>query len=88
MRVKLARTAGFCMGVRRAMNAVLEAAHKSDKKVFTLGPLVHNHQAMEMLGTKKVKVVFLLRHQLCVQLNADGFWQMMYQFVQYSKVIP
>jgi 4-hydroxy-3-methylbut-2-enyl diphosphate reductase len=57
MRVKLARTAGFCMGVRRAMNAVLETAHKTDKKIYTLGPLVHNRQAIEMLETKKVQVV-------------------------------
>jgi 4-hydroxy-3-methylbut-2-enyl diphosphate reductase len=45
------------MGVRRAMNAALEAAHKSDKTVYTLGPLVHNRQAIEMLGAKKVQVV-------------------------------
>ena len=45
------------MGVRRAMNAVLDAAHKSDKKIYTLGPLVHNNQAIEMLNAKKVKVV-------------------------------
>ena len=57
MRVKLAKTAGFCMGVRRAMNAVLEAANKSDKTIYTLGPLVHNRQAIEMLSTKNVQVV-------------------------------
>lgn len=45
------------MGVRRAMNAVLDSAHKSDQAISILGPLVHNKQAMEMLATKNVKVV-------------------------------
>ncbi len=57
MRVKLAKSAGFCMGVRRAMNAVIEAANKSDQTIYTLGPLVHNRQAIEMLGAKNVKIV-------------------------------
>ncbi|MFH2000781.1 MAG: 4-hydroxy-3-methylbut-2-enyl diphosphate reductase, partial [Planctomycetota bacterium] len=57
MRVHIAKAAGICMGVRRAMNAVLDAAHKSDQPISTLGPLVHNKQAMEMLATKNVKVV-------------------------------
>ncbi len=57
MPVILAKTAGFCMGVRRAMNSVLDAAHNSEQRIYTLGPLVHNNQAMEMLGAKSVKVV-------------------------------
>ncbi len=56
-RVKVARTAGFCMGVRRAMKAVLEAARTSEGEISVLGPLVHNHQAMEMLAARKVKVL-------------------------------
>jgi len=56
-RVKVARTAGFCMGVRRAMKAVLEAARTSEGEISVLGPLVHNHQAMEMLAARRVKVL-------------------------------
>jgi (E)-4-hydroxy-3-methyl-but-2-enyl pyrophosphate reductase len=57
MKVILAKTSGFCMGVRRAMNSVLEATHRSQGNIYTLGPLVHNTQAMEMLGTRRVRVV-------------------------------
>lgn len=57
MPVILAKTAGFCMGVRRAMNAVLDASHRAEQRIYTLGPLVHNHQAMEMLESKDVRVV-------------------------------
>ena len=57
MPVKLAKSAGFCMGVRRAMNAVLDATRTAEKKIYTFGPLVHNHQAMEMLKAKGVEVI-------------------------------
>jgi 4-hydroxy-3-methylbut-2-enyl diphosphate reductase len=57
LKVKLAKTAGFCMGVRRAMNIVLDAAHKKKGALFTYGPLVHNPQAIEMLKQKGVEVL-------------------------------
>jgi len=57
LRVKLAKTAGFCMGVRRAMNIVLDAANKKKGGLFTYGPLVHNPQAVEMLKQKGVEVL-------------------------------
>ncbi|MBI5664088.1 MAG: 4-hydroxy-3-methylbut-2-enyl diphosphate reductase [Nitrospirae bacterium] len=73
MKVKLARTAGFCMGVRRAMNIVLDAANREKGKLYTYGPLVHNPQAVEMLRQKGVEV---LGHELVsnatVILRAHG----------------
>ncbi len=57
MRVKLAKTAGFCMGVKRAMNIVLDAANKQKGSLYTYGPIVHNPQAVEMLQHKGVKVL-------------------------------
>ncbi len=57
MKVKLAKTAGFCMGVRRAMNIVLDAANKNKGELYTYGPLVHNPQAVQMLKDKGVSVI-------------------------------
>ncbi|MEW6360107.1 MAG: 4-hydroxy-3-methylbut-2-enyl diphosphate reductase [Planctomycetota bacterium] len=57
MRVKLAATAGFCMGVRRAMNIVLDAAGKGKGPVYTLGPLIHNPQVLESLEKKNIHVL-------------------------------
>jgi len=57
LKVKLAKTAGFCMGVRRAMNIVLDAANREKGKLYTYGPLVHNPQAVEMLRQKGVEVL-------------------------------
>ena len=55
MEVRLAKTAGFCMGVRRAMDKVLAIAEKGDGEVYTYGPLIHNRQAVEMLQSKGVR---------------------------------
>jgi (E)-4-hydroxy-3-methyl-but-2-enyl pyrophosphate reductase len=54
MKIILAQTAGFCMGVKRAVDSALEHAGKSPGGVFTLGPLIHNNQTIEMLRERKV----------------------------------
>ena len=57
MKVKLATTAGFCMGVRRAMEMALAAANKDKGPLFTYGPLIHNKQVLELLELKNVTAV-------------------------------
>ena len=57
MKVNLAKSAGFCFGVKRALNIALETA-KSQKKVFMLGDIVHNENVVRQIqkaGIKKVK---------------------------------
>ncbi len=54
MKITIAKTAGFCMGVRRAVDMVLDAANKSDTPIYTYGPLIHNPQVLEMLETKGI----------------------------------
>lgn len=54
MRIILARTAGFCMGVRRAMQIVVEQARNDPKNVWTHGPLIHNPQVIKLLEDKGV----------------------------------
>jgi (E)-4-hydroxy-3-methyl-but-2-enyl pyrophosphate reductase len=50
MSVKLANTAGFCMGVRRAVDMVLDIAQsKGRENIYTYGPLIHNPQTVEIL---------------------------------------
>ncbi len=58
MRVIVAKTAGFCMGVRKAMDNVLDAANKrqrDDDTVYTEGPLIHNPQVLEKLEKKGIR---------------------------------
>ncbi len=58
MEIKLAKTAGFCMGVRRAVDIVLEIAqHETGRNIYTYGPLIHNPQTIELLRVRGVKPV-------------------------------
>lgn len=57
MRIILAKTAGFCMGVRRAMEITVNQAEKSDNHVYTYGPLIHNSQVVESLAKQGVVTV-------------------------------
>ncbi|MCF6249135.1 MAG: 4-hydroxy-3-methylbut-2-enyl diphosphate reductase [Desulfobacula sp.] len=54
MKFVVAKTAGFCMGVRRAVDMVLDASNLSDDPIYTYGPLIHNPQVLEMLEKKQV----------------------------------
>ncbi|MBN1576123.1 MAG: 4-hydroxy-3-methylbut-2-enyl diphosphate reductase [Chitinispirillaceae bacterium] len=54
MKIITAKTAGFCMGVKRAVDLALEHASRSDHGVLTLGPLIHNNQTLEMLKQRGV----------------------------------
>ncbi|MEK6590562.1 MAG: hypothetical protein AABZ11_07775, partial [Nitrospinota bacterium] len=56
MQIKLAKTAGFCMGVKRAMDIVIDAAEEENAGIYTYGPLIHNPQVIEMLESKNVRV--------------------------------
>lgn len=57
MGVKLAETAGFCMGVRRAVDRVLDAARKGPGPIYTYGPLIHNPQTVELLKKRGIMPV-------------------------------
>jgi (E)-4-hydroxy-3-methyl-but-2-enyl pyrophosphate reductase len=57
LKVRLAKTAGFCMGVRRAMEMVLAEANRQKGMLFTYGPLIHNNQVLDLLESKKVRAI-------------------------------
>jgi len=50
MELVVARTAGFCFGVNNAVKIVFDLATKSDKKIYTLGPIIHNNQVVDKLA--------------------------------------
>jgi (E)-4-hydroxy-3-methyl-but-2-enyl pyrophosphate reductase len=54
-RVKIAKNAGFCMGVRRAVDMALVSTRKKSGPIYTYGPLIHNPQVLEILEGKGVK---------------------------------
>ena len=56
MNVTLAKTAGFCFGVNRAVNTVYDLLQKGER-VCTLGPIIHNPQLVDELSQKGVRIV-------------------------------
>ncbi len=57
MEVILAKTAGFCFGVRRAVETVYQQVEKGNLPIYTYGPIIHNEQVVEALAAKGVQVV-------------------------------
>ena len=57
MEVTVAKTAGFCFGVKRAVEQVYEQIEKADRPVYTFGPIIHNEQVVEDLAQKGVRVI-------------------------------
>ncbi|MEW6350275.1 MAG: 4-hydroxy-3-methylbut-2-enyl diphosphate reductase [Thermodesulfobacteriota bacterium] len=55
MKIRFARTAGFCMGVRRAVDMVLDLQRgNTPLPIVTYGPLIHNPQTLEILDARGV----------------------------------
>lgn len=52
--VTVAKSAGFCPGVKRAIDKVLELEAAGKKPVYTIGPLIHNKQVTDMLAAKQI----------------------------------
>ena len=57
MNVTLAKSAGFCFGVKRAVETVYEEAKKSNVPVYTFGPIIHNEEVVRDLEEKGVHAV-------------------------------
>ncbi len=54
MKIVIAKTSGFCMGVRRAVEMVLDAPEEHQNPISTYGPLIHNPQVLEILKEKGI----------------------------------
>lgn len=53
----VAKSAGFCPGVKRAIECVLELEKQGLKTIYTVGPLIHNKQVTDNLEKKGIKAI-------------------------------
>src|SRR3989339_1995657 len=60
--ITIARTAGFCPGVKKAIDTVLELSGPGNVRIYTLGPLIHNTQVIKMLEEKNILAVEDVSH--------------------------
>ena len=88
MKVELAKSAGFCFGVEKAVNTVYEEAKKGNDIVYTLGPIIHNEEVvkdMKKRGVEAVKIEDLaLLPKGTVIIRSHGVSREIFNFVKRS----
>lgn len=59
MKVIKAKTAGFCFGVKRAVDTVYEQVKEQGdgEKIYTYGPIIHNEEVIKDMEAKGVQVL-------------------------------
>lgn len=75
MEIKLAKHAGFCFGVKRALSEVDRLLKKREGPVYSVGDLIHNPLVVKELKQKGLRVVGSLRgiKKGTVVVRAHGF---------------
>ena len=57
MNVTVAKSAGFCFGVKRAVNMVYEQIENENLPIYTYGPIIHNDEVVKDMEEKGVRVI-------------------------------
>lgn len=83
--VILAKSAGFCFGVKRAVDTVYEQADR--KNVYTFGPIIHNEEVVKDLEKKGVLVINSLAeleniHEGIIIIRSHGVSKAVYDTLQ------
>ena len=86
MEVILAKSAGFCFGVRRAMDKVYERVGTGEQ-IYMLGSIIHNEEVVKDLEKRGVKVLqspeeLLLLHEGVVVIRSHGVSKDIYKMIE------
>ena len=57
LNIIVSKHSGFCFGVKRAVDMVLEESEQNNGRVYTLGPIIHNSFVVDELAAKGVAAV-------------------------------
>lgn len=57
MEITVAKSAGFCFGVQRAVDSVYKELEENSGKIYTFGPIIHNEQVVEDVNKKGIEVI-------------------------------
>ena len=85
MEIKVAKTAGFCFGVKRAVEQVYEQVDKNN--VYTYGPIIHNETVVEDLKKKGVGIIESLDElndlkEGTIIIRSHGVEKSIYDFIE------
>ena len=91
MKVVVAKSAGFCFGVKRAVEQVYEQLKRKDKPIYTYGPIIHNEEVVRDLEEKGVKVLETEEELLNLQngvvvIRSHGVEKRIYQILEENGV--
>jgi 4-hydroxy-3-methylbut-2-enyl diphosphate reductase len=83
MEIITAKTAGFCFGVKRAIDIAFQIAREKRKGIYTLGPIIHNPQVVDKLkekgiipienikAKKDIRALIIRTHGIPLKLSKD-----------------
>ncbi|MBI1911508.1 MAG: 4-hydroxy-3-methylbut-2-enyl diphosphate reductase [Deltaproteobacteria bacterium] len=54
MEIFVAKSSGFCFGVKRAINIANKCASETSGAIYTLGPIIHNPQVVQKLEAEHI----------------------------------
>lgn len=58
MKIQVAAHSGFCFGVKKAVETALKAAEDFEgRRIYTYGPIIHNHQVTAYLESRGIRIV-------------------------------
>ena len=86
MKIKVAETAGFCFGVKRAVDKVYQLIEEGTSPIYTLGPIIHNEEVVADLAARGVRVIsedmIPDLHQGTVVIRSHGVGKHIYQLLE------
>ena len=93
-KVVVAKTAGFCFGVKRAVDKVYDSIEKNgqDKQIYTYGPIIHNEEVVKDLESKGVKVINSMEelkaiHDGIIVIRSHGVKKEVYDIIRENGLI-
>ena len=91
MEVVLAKSSGFCFGVKRAVDKVYEQTKTEGKKIYTYGPIIHNEEVVKDLEEKGVVVIndkdeLANTHEGCVVIRSHGVSKDIYELIEQNHL--
>ncbi len=92
MEVIVAKTAGFCFGVKRAVEQVYEQIDKAQEPVYTFGPIIHNEEVVRDLEKKGVRVLNTVEELAALErgtvvIRSHGVGRRIYEILEKRPVI-
>lgn len=91
MDVIVAKSAGFCFGVQRAVDSVYSEIEKGNFPIYTFGPIIHNEQVVEEFESKGVQVINTIEElknikEGTVIIRSHGVPKMIYDILEENNV--